>query len=105
MNRTELTLIIAGTILLSVLIGWALHWGFHRIKGTSLGSGGDNEMAARLHAAEEARDAAYTEANAAVEDMRRKLAQTEAELEAAMDGLSNARREAIDLRAELEGRA
>jgi len=105
MNRTELTVLIAAVILAAIAIGWALHWGFVKIRRASLGSGGDNEMAARLHDAESARDTAFVEAEATVTEMRNKLTQTEAELEAAMDGLSNARREAIDLRAELEGRS
>ncbi len=105
MNRTELTVLIAAVILAAIAFGWALHWGFVRIRRASLGSGGNNEMAERLHAAENARDTAFAEADAKVEEMRNKLTQTEAELAAAMDGLSNARREAIDLRAELDGRA
>lgn len=104
MNRTELTVLIAAVILAAIAVGWLLHWGFAKVRKASLGSGGDNEMAARLLAAEEARDTAYREAEDKVLEMRNKLVQTEAELEAAMDGLSNARREAIDLRAELEGR-
>lgn len=105
MNRTELTVLIAAVILAAIAVGWALHWGFVKIRKASLGAGGDNEMASRLLQAEEARDAAFREAEASVNEMRNKLTQTEAELEAAMDGLSNARREAIDLRAELDGRA
>lgn len=103
MNRTELTLLITGVILAAIALGWGLHWGYVRIRRASLG-GGDNEMAARLHDAEVARDSAYREADAAIQEMRNKLSQTEAELAAAMDGLSNARREAIEARAKLEGR-
>lgn len=102
MNRTELTIVIAVTILAAMAVGWLLHWGFTRINRASLDSRDDNDMAARLHDAETARDAAYAEAEAAVLDMQKRLTQTEAELEAAMDGLGIARREAIDLRAELD---
>lgn len=104
MNRTELTVLITIVILLSIAIGWTLHWGYVRVKRASLGSGGDNEMASRLHAAETERDSAISEAEALVNEMRNKLAQTEAELEATMEGLSIARRESIDLRAQLEDR-
>ena len=95
---------IAAVIICAIAIGWGLHWGYTRVRQTSLGHGGDNEIASRLLEAEKARDNAFGEAEATVTEMRNKLSQTEAELEAAMDGLSNARREAIELRAELEGR-
>jgi chromosome segregation ATPase len=102
MNRTELTLLIAGSILLAVLIGWTLRWFFVRLTNAGSHPAGSNELAARLHDAEEARDAAFAERDSAISELRNKLGQTEAELRAAMDGLGDARREAEDLRATLE---
>ena len=102
MGRTELTLIVAGAFLGAVLLGWLLNWGFTRIRHASQTSADvTNDMASRLHAAEEARDAAFGERDEAVSDMKNRLRETEAELAAAMDGLGNARREADNLRAEL----
>lgn len=105
MNRTELTLAIAGTFLVAVLIGWTLRWIFSRLNQSSATiTAGSNELAARLHTAEEARDAAFRERDETVRELKNKLDQTEAELTAAMDGLGQARREAAALRDQYEDR-
>lgn len=102
MNRTELTLIIAGTFLAAVLLGWILRWGFTRINQASLNSPKmSNELAARAHAAEEARDEALADRDRTIADFQNRYRELEAELAAAMDGLGNARREADQLRAAL----
>jgi len=72
-----------------------------------LGSAGSDpqtssELAENLHLAEQDRDAAFAERDRAISEMRNRLDQTEAELRAAMDGLGNARREAEELRSEVE---
>jgi len=104
MNETELTLVVAGALLVSMLIGWTLRWFFARlnrsVNDTSLGS---NELAARLHTAEEARDAAVREREEAVKDLKNRLDQAEAELGATMDGLRFARQETEALRSQLDG--
>lgn len=102
MNRTELTVLVAGTFLVAIALGWTLRWLFTRINRTALnGSEGSNDLAARLYAAEEAQASAIAESDARVREMQNKLVQTEAELEAAMDGLGDARRDADALRNEL----
>ena len=102
MNRTELTVLVAATFMVAILIGWILRWLYGRIGQAGLEtSGGSNELASRLHAAEEARDAAYQDRDQTVGDMKKRLVQTEAELKAAMDGLGDARREADAIRREL----
>lgn len=101
MNRTELTVLVASTFMIAILIGWVLRWLFSRINRSGLGGGHSNDLAARLHASEEARDKAYSERDATVKDVQNRLAQTEAELSAAMEGLGNARREADDLRRQI----
>jgi len=102
MNRTELTILLSVTFLLAVGLGWTMRWIFSRINRAGLGvSGGEtNDMAARLHAAEEASAAAQAEAAAQVKDMQNKLRETEAELAAAMEGLWEARRQAEAARGE-----
>ena len=102
MGRTELTAIIAGIFVAAVILGWLLRWGFGRVRYMSQSRPGiATDMASRLHAAEEARDAAVGDRDEAISDMKNRLRETEAELTAAMDGLGNARREADNLRAEL----
>lgn len=101
MNRTELTVLVASTFMIAILIGWLLRWLFTRINRSGLSSGHSNDLAARLHAAEEARDKAYADRDATVKDVQNRLAQTEAELAAAMDGLGGARREADSLRQQI----
>ena len=55
-----------------------------------------------LHDAEETRDQAITYLQQREAELTNQLAQTEAELSAAMDGLREARREAEELRAWIE---
>ena len=103
MNRTELTIIIAGAFTLAVLLGWILRWLYSRLgrAGLEASGGTSNDLAARLHAAEEARDAAFKDRDDGLADMKRRLVQTEAELSAAMEGLGDARRVAENLREQL----
>jgi len=102
MNRTELTVLVAATFMVAILIGWILRWLYGRIGQAGLSTGSaSNELASRLHAAEEARDAAFKERDETLGEMKRKLVQTEAELSAAMDGLGTARRDADALRRQL----
>ena len=102
MNRIELTLLIAGTFLLAVLLGWLLRWGYTRINEASLKSPRmSNELAARALAAEEARDLAVKDRDDTIADYKNRLRETEAELAAAMEGLGAARRDAEHLRHEL----
>lgn len=102
MNRTELTLLVAATFMLAILIGWILRWGYSRLGQAGLAnSGNSNELAARLLKAEEDRDAAYRDRDETLADMKKRLVQTEAELSAAMEGLGDARRDAEAMRREL----
>lgn len=101
MNRTELTFLVAATFMIAILIGWTLRWIFTRINQSGLNNIGSNDLAARLHTAEEERDAAFADKEAVVREVQNKLVQTEAELAAAMEGLGDARREANDLRMEI----
>lgn len=99
MTQNELTLVIAAAFLFAVVLGWMLRWGFARLNRTNTSTSiGSNELAARLHTAEEARDAAYRERDEAVRDLRKRLDQSEAELAAMMDGLRTARQETEQLR-------
>lgn len=102
MNRTELTLLITGTLLLAMTLGWAMRWVYQRMTSAGSDPQTSTELAENLHLAEQDRDAAFAERDRAIGEMRNRLDQTEAELRAAMDGLGNARREAEELRSEVE---
>ena len=102
MSRTELTLALTITFLAAVLLGWFLRWGFSRINRMSLtGAGITNDLAARLHAAEEAQAEAIRDRDRTAGQYQNRLRETEAELAAAMDGLGAARREVETLKAQL----
>ena len=61
-----------------------------------------DDMAKSLHEAEETRDQAITYLQQREAELTNQLAQTEAELRAAMDGLRDARHEAEELRGYIE---
>ena len=61
-----------------------------------------DHLAQQLHDAEEQRDQAIAYYQQQEGELTNKLAQTEAELTAAMDGLRDARREAEELRTYIE---
>ena len=92
MSRTELILVMSTTLFAAFVLGWLLRWAFGRLNQVnSVDVTEIDELASRLHDAE-----------VALEETRNALAQKEAELAAAMDGIGNARRETEDLRDQLE---
>ena len=105
MTREELTIALDAALAAAVLAGWLLHILWIRARhGGAAALESHEAMAARLHDAEEVRDAAETrmlaeiaraeaekaEAEAA---MHRSLAEREAELAAAMDTVGALRRD------------
>jgi predicted nucleic acid-binding Zn-ribbon protein len=103
MNRTEFIAVTAVILFAAFVLGWFTYWLLHRF--TRITQSQMNEvdaMAHDLHDAEEARDQAITYAQQREAELTNKLAQCEAELRAAMDGLRAARNETEDLRARLE---
>ncbi len=105
MSRTDLILVTAAILFLAFALGWAGHWLVRRITRLDQSDLGEIEkMAQALNEAEELRDQALVYIEAREAELTRELAQTRAELEAAMDGLRNARGEAEYLRRALEGR-
>ncbi|PIE16891.1 MAG: hypothetical protein CSA68_00090 [Rhodobacterales bacterium] len=103
MNRTELITAIAIVLFVAFVLGWVVHWlltKFTRVSQSDLGE--LDNMAQSLHEAEETRDQAIIYAQQREAEMTNQLAQTEAELSAAMDGLRAARQEAEELRAYIE---
>ena len=81
------------------MIGWFSHWLVHRFTRVSKDDISELERLAReLHEAEETRDQAITYLQQREADLTNQLAQAEAELSAAMDGLRDARQETEELR-------
>jgi chromosome segregation ATPase len=94
MDRTSLVVIISLAFFLTFLAGWVLRWAYGRLNSVnSVNVSEIDDLANRLHEAEEARDQAMTYLQQREWELTNKLTQTEAELAAAMEGLGAARRE------------
>lgn len=103
MNRTEFVIATAIILFLFFCLGWFACWLIHRLTRVSRADMGELEqMAQALHEAEEGRDQALAYLETREGALGNQLNQTEAELRAAMEGLREARREATELRAELD---
>ena len=103
MNRLEF--IVATSIILFVAfgLGWFSYWLLHRL--SPIGAADMNEvdrLAQALHEAEEAREQALIHIDQREEALANQIAQTEAELRAAMDGLRDARHETEEMRAYID---
>lgn len=101
MNRTELSLLIAAVLCLAVLAGWCLRWGYNRLAAGSPVA--PESMAARLHEAELAKEAAIARLAETERNYANLLNQAYAERDAAMESIGNVRREADELRGQLAG--
>jgi prophage endopeptidase len=103
MNRTEFIAATAVILLLAFAAGWFTYWLVHRFTRVA---GGDmaemDRMAQSLHEAEEMRDQAIVYLESREGELMNQIAQTEAELRAAMEGLRDARHEAEEMRAYIE---
>ena len=103
MNRTEFIAATAVILLLAFAAGWFTYWLLHRFTRVA---GGDmaemDRMAQSLHEAEEMRDQAIVYLESREGELMNQIAQTEAELRAAMEGLRDARLEASEMRAYIE---
>ncbi|WP_299756581.1 hypothetical protein [uncultured Boseongicola sp.] len=103
MNGTELIFATAAILFVAFMAGWFAHWLISRITRVTRSDMDDlDRMAQELHRAEEERDQAVTYMQQREAELSNRMAQTEAELNAAMEGLRNARNEAEDLRGYIE---
>lgn len=103
MSRTELVIVIAVAFFVTFLAGWFLRWAYGRLNNVNSADVTEiDDLANRLHEAEEARDQAMTYIQQREWELTNKLSQTEAELSAAMEGLGAARREVGELQARLD---
>lgn len=103
MNRIEFVIATAIVLFVAFMLGWFAYWLLHRLTRVNVSDIGEiDRMAQSLHEAEEAREEAITYMQQREAELTNQLTQTEAELRAAMDGLRDARREAEELRNQVE---
>ena len=103
MDRTQFIITTAIILFVAFGLGWFAHWLIHRFKRVSQADMDQLErMSQELHEAEETRDQAITYLQQREAELTNQLAQTEAELSAAMDGLREARQEAEEMRSYAE---
>jgi septal ring factor EnvC (AmiA/AmiB activator) len=102
-NRIEFIISTAIILFVAFCLGWFANWLVHRFTRVSQSDISELEkMSQELHEAEETRDQAITYLQQREAELTNQLAQTEAELSAAMEGLREARHEAEELRSYLE---
>jgi len=103
MNRTEFIIATAIILLAAFAMGWFTYWLLHRFTRVAGGDVAEMDNLARsLHEAEEARDQALVYLEQREAELMNQIAQTDAELRAAMEGLRDARHEAAEMRAYIE---
>jgi chromosome segregation ATPase len=102
-SRTELIVATAIILFLAFALGWSAYWLLHRFTRVA---GADSteleQLALALHEAEETRDEAIVYLQTREEELSNQIAQLEAELRAAMDGLRGVRAENERLRAHID---
>lgn len=103
MNRNEFVIATAIVLMLAFTLGWFAHLVVQRLRRVSAADMGELEkLAQALHEAEETRDQAVVYLEQREAELQNQIAQTEAELRAAMEGLRDARHEAEEMRAYIE---
>ncbi|MEP2641823.1 hypothetical protein [Roseobacter sp.] len=102
MSRTEFVVATAIILFVAFCLGWFANWIAHRFSRVAADDVAQlDRMSQELHEAEETRDQAITYLQQREAELTNQLAQTEAELRAAMDGLRDARQETEELRTQL----
>lgn len=99
MDRSELTIVIAGALCAAVLVGWGLRWIFGRLNADARDPSRTFALAAELHAAEEALHRCETQLGEVESDARARLEQLQAELDTALNELERARAQTDEVRA------
>jgi prophage endopeptidase len=103
MNRIEFIATTSIILFVAFALGWFAYWLLHRFSRIAGGDMGEvDRLAQSLHEAEEMRDQAIIYLEQREAELSNQIAQTEAELRAAMEGLRDARQEAEEMRAYLE---
>lgn len=103
MNRTEFIIATAIILFVAFILGWFSHWLLNRFLRVSQSEMGElDTMAQQMHEAEEQRDQAVTYYQQRESELTNKQNQTQAELDAAMGGLRDARQEVEEMRNHIE---
>lgn len=103
MTRTEFIIATAIILFVAFSLGWFANWLIHRFTRVAQADVDQLErMSQELHEAEETRDQAITYLQQREAELTNQLAQTDAELSAAMDGLRDARHETEEMRQYIE---
>lgn len=102
MSSAEFVYATAIMLFVAFCIGWFANWLVHRFSRVAADDVAQlDRMSQELHEAEETRDQAITYLQQREAELTNQLAQTEAELRAAMDGLRDARHEVEEMRAHM----
>ena len=92
MSRIEFIIATSIVLFIAFSLGWFANWLVHRFSRVAQSDVDQLErMSQELHEAEETRDQAIVYLQQREAELTNQLSQTEAELEAAMDGLRAAR--------------
>ena len=103
MDNQQLTVIVAVGLFVAVLVGWGLRWIFDLLNPPPPPEPvADSEWAEYAKACEAAREAAETALAEMERDLGNRLSQANAERDAAMEGLGDARRQTQELQSELD---
>ena len=102
MNRTEFVIATAIILFVAFMLGWFSQWVLNRFFRVSQSEIGElDHMAQQLHDAEEQRDEAVAYFQQREAELTNRQVQTQAELEAAMGGLHDARQTVDEMRAHI----
>ena len=105
MNRMQFVLVTALVLFVAFALGWFTNWLIHRFTRVRQQDLGElDNMAQALHEAEEIRDQAITYVETRERDLTARIKQLEAEVDAAMAGVREARAEAEYYRGQMPGR-
>ena len=100
MDRSELTMAVAGALVGAFLLGWILRWVFGRMNAHGPhGAGALPTWRAQLHAAEEARHRAELRLAEVEAAAARRVAKVEAELALTREAFAGAQAQAEEVRA------
>ncbi len=103
MDGTAFILVTAIILMAAFSLGWFSYWLMHRFTRVAGGDMGEmDRLSQMLHEAEETRDQAIMYLEQRESELNNQIAQTEAELRAAMEGLRDARAEAEEMRIYIE---
>jgi len=103
MDKNELIIAISLAFMIFFALGWIARMGYGKLRRVNSTNVDEiDDLATRLHEAEEQRDETVAYLHHRERELTNQASQAEAELDAAMQGLGSARREAEALRRELD---